>query len=184
MNYSDCTHLNEPPKPEGFIDRYVDYLCGQFGLWTAGKLLDVGCGNGEYVDAFKRAGKDAKGIDKYSYYDINGDIELMTTNRYGFYDVVHSKSVIEHCRYPMNAIENMWHLCEPGGICIILTPDIEYSKWSFYGDIGHVSPFNRNKLYQLFAYADFKDISVERFTHWPHGWKKPLKGMLIGKGKK
>lgn len=185
MNYSECTHLNEPPKPEGFVRKYCDYILFNICHVNFGaEFLDVGCGNGEYVEIWKGTGLHAKGIDKYSDYDINGDIETKVPFEYSTFDVVHSKSLIEHTRDPMSAIRNMWFVLKLGGICIMLTPDIDAAKWSFWGDIGHVSPFNANKLYQLFEYADFQDIEVDRFTRFPHGWKKPLKGMLIATGTK
>lgn len=193
-NYADCTHQNEPPKPEGFVDRYAWYitheLCKICALDTAEviTILDVGCGNGEYCDAWKKLGFNARGIDKDSKYDEDYDFTIYgTINEFSWdCDIVHSKSFIEHVYNVEYCISEMYEALKDNGICIMLTPDIEYSKWTFYSDFGHHSPFTADSLYQILDWADFKNIHVERFYKglFDARWKRPLKGMLIGWGTK
>ena len=191
-NYAECTHNNEPPKPEGFIERYTFYIaheiCRIHALDTTETItiLDVGCGNGEYCEAWKEIGFNARGIDRYTTYDETEDFEIYGVGNdfEGDCDIIHSKSFIEHTEETIFCISEMYHGLKPGGVCVMLTPDIDIAKWSFWGDIGHKSPFNANSLYQLFDIAEFKNIKVEHFYKgvFDQRWKKPLKGMLIAIG--
>jgi ubiquinone/menaquinone biosynthesis C-methylase UbiE len=179
--------LESDAKPPGFIERYCEYILETVDIWRHRpfvRLLDVGCGNGAYVSKWNNH-IDAEGIDKYACnHDTYGDAEKEIPYPDEYFDVVHSKSLIEHTKNIEQVILEMHRVLRADGVCVMLTPDIEKAKWGFYGDIGHVTPFNNSKLYQLLDYADFTKVSVSRFTQWPHGWKKPLKGMLIATGVK
>ena len=181
-NYAEM-QLESDRKPPGFIERYCGYITKMCGKWY-GPMLDVGCGDGRYVDHF-RAHYQAVGIDKFSRdHDTYGDAEKEIPYPSHYFSVVHSKSLIEHTQDIEFVILEMWRVLKPGGMCVMLTPDINAAKFSFWGDIGHVNPFNQSKLAQLFSFADFKCIECGLFTKWPHGWRKPLRGMLIATGTK
>lgn len=171
-------------KPPGFIDKYCAAFVDHYGLRHK-RLLDVGCGPGDYVTAFHRCSVIAHGVDKFARDNANyADVEKELPFPDKTFDCIHSKSLVEHVINIENTIFEMHRVLKPGGICLMLTPDLLAAKWSFWGDIRHVTPFNKAKLAQLLSFAEFHSITCERFTKWPHGWRRPLRGMLIASGVK
>ena len=56
------------------------------------------------------------------------------------FDVIYSKSVIEHFYYPEKILKEAYRVLKPGGIIITLTPDWEFIYKSFYEDFTHRTP--------------------------------------------
>ena len=63
------------------------------------------------------------------------------------FDIVFSKSVIEHLKNPNNIIKEALRVLKPGGKIILLTPSWLHTYWGpFYIDHTHVSPFTVSSL--------------------------------------
>jgi ubiquinone/menaquinone biosynthesis C-methylase UbiE len=63
-----------------------------------------------------------------------------------FFDVIYSKSVIEHFHYPDIIFNEAYRVLKPGGIIITLTPEWQYIYKSFYEDFTHRTPFTSVSL--------------------------------------
>ena len=104
------------------------------------KLLDVGCGNGEFLELAKHYGWDVSGIDF--------DIEAVKTARLKGLDVIHGgikavnkdekydyitlSHVIEHVYNPAEFLQSCIELLNKGGVLWLETPNIESIGYSVY----------------------------------------------------
>ena len=89
-----------------------------------------------------------------------------------FFDVIFSKSVIEHFYYPEKIMNEAYRLLKPGGIIITLTPDWEFIYKSFYEDYTHRTPFTSVSLKDIHSICNFKEIEVKKFKQLPVLWDK------------
>ena len=84
-----------------------------------------------------------------------------------FFDMVYSKSVIEHFYYPNIILEKAYRVLKPGGLIITLTPEWQYIYKSFYEDFTHRTPFTSVSLRDIQLMSGFKEINVESFKQLP-----------------
>lgn len=158
------------------------YLFKKLTMKKGDKLLDVGCGRGDFSKGFKDLGLEVFGLDinrpqpemlkgvKVRYVNIESD-------KFPFgdksFDIVFSKSVIEHLRSPDNFIKEIHRVLKPGGVVIMLTPDWQSQMRIFFNDYTHVHPYTVTGLGDLLKIAGFKNVSSEIFYQLPVLWKYP-----------
>ncbi len=166
--------------------KYPSGLCGylfqRFGMKRGDKLLDVGCGRGDFVREFKDLGLEVFGIDRekgdskmlkgieVKLRDIENESFLFND---GIFDFVFSKSVIEHLWTPDNFIKEIYRVLKPGGRIIIMAPDWHSQRWIFYDDYTHVHPYTTASLNNLLKAYGFKELTSEKFYQLPVLWKHP-----------
>ena len=119
--------------------RHVDLLAGHR---TPGRLLDLGCGVGYFVEAAQNAGWDAEGLDlnegvverarSRGLSVREGWIEEMTLEQ-DAYDAVTMWDALEHLRDPRATIETAVSVLRPGGTLALSTPNIDglYPRLSY-----------------------------------------------------
>ena len=148
-----------------------------------GKILDLGCGRGDYLKVFRDLGLESYGTDispeapkfveniPVVVADLeNDDLPFPEIK----FDFVFSKSVIEHMRDPMKLLEYSHQQLKPGGTAVILTPSWEHNyKGAFYIDHTHVTPFTRTSLEDALKMAGFQNVEVHYFYQLPVLWKYP-----------
>lgn len=169
--------------------KYPSELCGylfqRFGMKRGDKLLDVGCGRGDFAKGFKDLGLEVFGIDREK-----GDSEILKgievklrdieNEKFpfgdGIFDFVFSKSVIEHLRTPDNYIKEIHRVLRPEGKIIIMAPDWHSQRWIFYDDYTHVRPYTIVSLSSLLNAYGFREVTSEKFYQlpilWKHSWMK------------
>lgn len=106
-------------------------------------LCDVGCGSGQAMSAFKRAGYEAVGIEPdaaarslASQFGevLEGTAEALPAKVAGMqFDVVLLSHVLEHCIDPAAALRNVKRLLAPGGTAIIEVPNNAALAFETYG---------------------------------------------------
>ncbi|MBF0546924.1 MAG: methyltransferase domain-containing protein [Candidatus Riflebacteria bacterium] len=180
--YLKVTYPQGKAKQGGYPDLLAKKLYKDY-FRKEGRLLDVGCGLGEYLDSFHRLGLQVCGIDispqapEYAkphcvkVVDFeNNEIPFPSES----FDYVFSKSVIEHLKNPIALFSKIFSLLRPGGIAVFMTPSWEYNYWGpFYIDHTHVTPFTRNSLKETLQLANFQNIRSEYFRQLPFLWKYP-----------
>lgn len=156
------------------------------------RVLDLGCGDCTYLEEGFWGFHFADGIDfGLKYQRGMGRVEpgkINTTNeKYPIdlnadnlpypndsFDIIFSKSVIEHINNTDHLLKEILRVLKPGGKLIILTPAWEYNYKDFFNDYTHVKPFHRKGLQDALKINYFSDVKVEYFYHLPLLWKYPF----------
>ncbi len=151
---------------------------------SPGKLLELGCGRGEYLTAFKTLGFDVTGVDispasrelvDHGYEIYEADLECDELPfPLGDYDFVFSKSVVEHTADPVKFLRAGFSALRPGGIAVVMTPSWEHTYWGpFFIDHTHITPFTRPSLTDAMQFAGFEDVRTQYFWQLPFLWRHP-----------
>jgi 2-polyprenyl-3-methyl-5-hydroxy-6-metoxy-1,4-benzoquinol methylase len=159
------------PSQRATIEREFRYLPR-----TAkhGRLLDIGFGNGAFLDAAQAIGWDVTGIDIDSKVVSNalkrglnvykGDLEVLAGESNAF-DFITLSHVIEHVYKPIPVLEACYRLLKPGGKLWLETPNINSlgrmrfrNNWRGLETPRHLAIFNRRSLYTALNQIGFTDV--------------------------
>ena len=181
-DYVDVTYSEIDYPFTQYPSKLAKYLTDRYALSEGSRLLEVGCGRGETLKGFIDAGLVGHGVDlspvasKY-FPELELKITDLEHNRIPHddesFDVVYSKSLIEHFYHPERIVRDMFRVLRPGGVLIALTPDWDVNYRMFYCDYTHRTPFTAESLRDLLLVHQFTDVSVERFRQLPVVWKYP-----------
>jgi SAM-dependent methyltransferase len=178
-NYVNVVY-NEKDRPyTNYPSIFIKYLISKYGILKNSSILELGCGRGEFLNEFIENGLEGHGVD-LSNFSINycpkAKISVidMTKEKIPYqdssFDVVYSKSFIEHFYYPEKIFEEAYRVLKPGGILITLTPEWEYIYKSFYEDYTHRTPFTKLSLRDIHLISGFKNVKVSSFKQLPYLW--------------
>ena len=95
-------------------------LLRQFARLDAGCVLDVGAKGSPYTQVIPSTQYLRLDIDPTSEPDICCDIHHLDWKAHSF-DTVVAVEVLEHLYDPQLALDRVWHVLKPGGICIAST---------------------------------------------------------------
>ena len=153
------------------LESYLPFFEG------AGRVLDVGCGRGEFLDLLQARGIPARGLDLNS--------EMVEVCRARGLDAVHGDAVgylsglddgalgglfaaqvVEHLQpgYLLRFLELAFHKTAPGGRLVLET--LNPACWvaffeSYIRDITHVWPLHPETLQYLVRASGFSDVRIE-----------------------
>lgn len=144
------------------------------------RLLDIGCGNGDFLLNARDAGWDVVGVDpdpkavvaaKQRGLDVSvGSVELYAGES-GCFDAITLSHVLEHLHEPVRFIQTVHRLLKPGGVIFIDTPNIESRgarrwgrNWRGLETPRHLVLFSREGLIGMLQAGGFADIETKRRT--------------------
>ena len=182
IDYVAVTY-NEKDRPfTQYPDKLARYLSSKYKLANGSKILDLGCGRAEFLRGFIRCGLDGYGVDQSLIgKSICPEAEILQSDLESkplpyeddSFDVIFSKSVLEHFYYPDKLVEEMLRILKPGGRMIAMVPDWESIYKVFYDDYTHRTPFTITSLRDIFLIHGFNDVTVKKFRQLPFLWAMP-----------
>ena len=178
-NYLDVVYNRDDKPYTEYPKKLVKYLTQRYQMKPGEKFLELGCGRGDFLNEFTEFGLETYAVDNNDYFKKN----LKTTNFFTLditksklpfednsFDVVYSKSFIEHFYFPENIFKEVLRILKPDGKFVNLTPDWEIIYKTFYEDYTHRTPFTMTSLKDIYLINGFKNVSVEKFKQLPCLW--------------
>lgn len=149
-----------------------------------GRLLDVGCAMGYFVELALKAGYDAHGFDPSAYAIdhakknlLNGRVTRGTAATVTYpkksFDVVSMFDVFEHLGDPKGDLVRVHEWLADDGVLIIATGNTKSMaakllgrKWTFYIPPQHLFFFNRTNLTTLLRGSGFEPVAWSKVGKW------------------
>lgn len=181
--YQSEEYISHSNTSKGFINRIYQIVRGitlnskrktvqkESGLKN-GKILDVGCGTGEFLNKMKESGWETQGIEP------DDNARAMAIKNHGLkidkpdaffdlaegeYDVISMWHVLEHVHKLDEYIENLYRLLKPGGTLIIAVPNYQSydakhyrTTWAAYDVPRHLYHFSVKAIEHLVGRFKFR----------------------------
>jgi len=156
-----------------------------------GRILEVGCSTGFFLDQARKRGWDVYGVElsasaadyaknKLQLPNITQGTLKEANYPANFFDVVVFKDVIERLTEPKEALESIRRVLKPSGIIYCNTPDVDSlaskifgSKWWGISQ-SHLFYFNKESLSALFKATGFLPLKIRSharmytLNHWAY----------------
>ncbi len=174
-------HYKSYPRGEKIsnitIKRYNQLLDFFESYRKTNNILDIGCGNGHFLEVAKKRGWNVHGTeftDEAIKICVNKNIEMQQgvlnpENYYSIkFDIVVSFEVIEHVNNPKTEIENIINIINPNGLFYFTTPNfnslsrfILKEKWSVIEYPEHLSYYTAKTMNRFLSKQGLKKIKIE-----------------------
>ena len=171
------------PKERSRADRHVRYLAKPK---ETPRILDVGCGNGAFLELMQWAGWDVRGMDRdaeavavaksrgvAAHVGTDEDLDALDAQSF---DAVTIHHVLEHSYEPVSALRHAHRLLRPGGLLWVATPNLEAighrrfgPDWRGLEPPRHLTLFTPDTLRSTLRQAGFTIIGRSR-GGWQAGW--------------
>ncbi len=146
---------------------------------TTGRILDVGCATGYFLDAALKNGFEPYGVELSDYSSaiakkkfgassiFQGTLEQCAFSTNSF-DVIAMSDLIEHVRAPIETLSKAATLLKDDGIIMIMTPDTKTisnnlmgKRWTHY-KLEHFFYFSNSSIHYLAAQCGLKVVHYEK----------------------
>jgi SAM-dependent methyltransferase len=148
-----------------------------------GRLLEIGCAGGWFLDAARRDGWQVQGLEaspKFQKYAASafklpvqlGVIEDLANGNEPGYDAIALFDVLEHLQDPVRDLQTLAQNLKPGGHLLIATCDIGSTCARFYGKdwrqivISHTVYWTRKSISMAIEKAGMKVTSISEPRYW------------------
>jgi 2-polyprenyl-3-methyl-5-hydroxy-6-metoxy-1,4-benzoquinol methylase len=160
------------PLRRNGADGYVGFLPAV----PNGRLLDVGCGSGEWLLFMRRLGWDVEGID-FDERAVNAaaqnglKVRCGALEKGGFpaesFDAVVLNHVIEHVPDPLATLKECSRVLRPGGKVVLFTPNssslghmVFKEEWRGLEPPRHLHVFSMQSISRILKQTGFRTVSV------------------------
>jgi 2-polyprenyl-3-methyl-5-hydroxy-6-metoxy-1,4-benzoquinol methylase len=193
-----CTHQFCEPLPTDLTSSYHDVVDEEYikhaesrrlaaqavlrlvqKYLPSGRLLDVGCATGDFLDEARRLGYETEGLE-LSRWSCNlarqrglvvheEPLDRFAAHNAGRFEIVSLIGVIEHFPNPRTEMANLARLLKPGGLVVLWTGDassllaraLGHKWWYWQGQ--HVQYFTHKSLMRLAEEAGFEHVTTARY---------------------
>ena len=162
-------------------------------------LLDVGCGNGNYLELARRAGWQVRGVDfdpmavaaaRTRELDVlEGTVKVLAAES-ECYDRITLSHILEHVYDPWGVLTDCYRLLKPGGVLWLETPNVNSNGRAAFGSYWrglepprHLHVFSRKSLRDKLLEIGFSNIR-DRFSSFATGamWRESRGGVVKAGG--
>jgi SAM-dependent methyltransferase len=168
----------ESQEPE-YIATFREDVRRMAEFVPSGRVLEVGCGYGYFLQCALQAGYDAYGIDlsptavkraseRLPDRVFCGLLEEVPEIQELQYDVIFGSHLIEHLTEPGAFLEHAGRLLRPGGLLVLVTPNIRSllsrasgRRWVSYKIPEHVSYYDPRTITDLLNRAGFSVRAID-----------------------
>ena len=183
--YNSDEYVSHSNTKKGFINATYQYvrkytLLKKLQLiskyYRTGKILDIGCGTGEFLNICKRAkwetlgiepdpGARSKAVANYGL-NVKPESEIQGLQDESF-DIISMWHVLEHVPRLNERVEDLKRLIKPGGVIIVAVPNcnsfdakIYKENWAAYDVPRHLYHFTPKDIEPLFKNHGLKMFKV------------------------
>lgn len=174
---------------------------------SPGKVLDVGCATGYFLEVAQSFGWEVAGVElsaysaglaaaKFGKQIFNGTLEQAAYPAATF-DLVTLSDLIEHVPDPLAFLNEVRRILKPGGLVVIVTPDLQSltervmrGKWSHY-KLEHIYYYSQATINSCLEKSGFTPVKIKpapkylnlayiinQFAIYPHPLLTPLARIL------
>ena len=150
---------------------------GRFMGKASGRILDVGCSFGYFLDAAREMGYEARGIEIsehasiYARDELGLDVKTWSLDEAVFdpeaFDVVTMWDVLEHLTDPQASLEKIHGWLRPGGILALATPNLgsplarwTQGRWEQIKPEYHLYYFTKDTVKDMCEAAGFSVLRI------------------------
>jgi len=139
------------------------------------RLVDFGCGFGEFLTACVGFGFDVSGVDlsparhgrnPFEIYETVGQMRASDGGRQPYHAATLFQ-VLEHVRHPRDVLESLHACLVRGGVLILETPDctgvtdiVDYASYRAVHPLEHINAFTPQTLRSIAERAGFRSIAT------------------------
>lgn len=165
-----------------YPEQLIHYLYQSFNMQPGWKMLEPGCGRGDFLAHFKSLGLDVTGVDiceDAAQFNHDFPVEICDIENQSLpfpdhhFDILYSKSFLEHLHHPEKYLKEAFRVLKPGGMLLTLVPDWESNYKTYFDDFTHRTPFTQPSLMDAYQMFGFCDVEVFKFRQLPIVWKHP-----------
>ncbi len=178
VDISASTLLKRLVKQDPYIDPRIQTLSSHIKI-SGSKVLDVGCGNGEFLYMLKKIGAQPYGIEfdplavgyarEIGIINVHrGSIDSFSSNVK--FDFITMMDFIEHPLDPMMQLKISIELLSPGGLILIWTPNgdrpVDDDKYiTFRIDLEHMQYFSSLSINYVSHILNLEILHLETVGH-------------------
>ena len=186
-DYLNIVYDNKSHPETSYPEQLAKYLFNRFGMQSGQKLLEPGCGRGEFLNCFQKLGMECYGLDMSSEAgSMLEGVEVKQTNldneplpfENNYFDFIYHKSLLEHLWHPEHFVRESLRILKQGGVLLSLVPDWEANYKIYFDDFTHRTPFTQVSLTDIYRMCDFEQITVFKFRQLPIVWKYPILNLV------
>ena len=179
-DYFEGPYLSTIEK-DGQLDAGIGTLYGEIvynlnNRVALGKLLDVGCAMGHFLEFSRRYGWEVEGVEcspyaaRYAAERFQVKVHPVCVLKdahlpHNYYNSCVLVEVIEHLPDPRETMTEVWRLLEPGGLVYITTPNFACYRslllredWHAVIPVGHLYYFDSDSLAKLLSSIGFAEV--------------------------
>jgi len=131
---------NDAPGKKVVISGVIDLIKNK-----TNRIIDIGCGNGNFISEVRNNNPIAKYKQYYYGIDISKEAILKAEKMYDgvgfrymdalnldydaqFFDIILSYGVIEHVKEPQKALNSIYKVLKGGGLFMLMLPSLDYYR--------------------------------------------------------